>query len=114
MRVGIVGSREFSQLDLVREYVRKLPEDSVVVSGGADGVDTIAAKEADNCGLDIDEKKPEIDKYGIPAAFHIRNQEIVNESDTIIAFWDGESDGTWSTISKAIKAGIPTNIYIRN
>lgn len=38
-RIAIVGSREYKQLDQVREYVRSLPLGVIVISGGARGVD---------------------------------------------------------------------------
>src|SRR6266702_3977823 len=41
-RVAIVGSREYPDLPSVQVFVRSLPLDTVVVSGGARGVDTAA------------------------------------------------------------------------
>jgi len=55
---------------------------------------------------------PEWDKYGKRAGA-IRNQEIVNEADTIIAFWDGQSKGTKITIDMALKAGKPLDLFVR-
>ena len=46
MRVAVVGSRSFPQLDNVRWFVNELPEGVIVVSGGAHGVDTAAAQAA--------------------------------------------------------------------
>ena len=42
MRVAIVGSREYSDIDAIVEYVNSLPADTIVVTGGARGVDQIA------------------------------------------------------------------------
>lgn len=47
-RVAIVGARDVSPetLDKVRELVESLPHGTIVVSGGANGVDSEAAKHA--------------------------------------------------------------------
>lgn len=45
-RVAIVGSRAHPALDLVRAYVRSLPNETIVCSGGAEGVDKAAVQEA--------------------------------------------------------------------
>ena len=51
MKVAIVGTRTYPDLDQVREYVRKLSPDDIVVSGGAKGVDETAEDEARKQGL---------------------------------------------------------------
>jgi hypothetical protein len=43
-------------------------------------------------------------------AGYIRNGYIVNNSDVIVAFWNGKSNGTADTITKARKAGKPVGI----
>ena len=42
MRLAVVGSRQGADLDHVRSFVSELPRDTIVVSGGAVGVDTTA------------------------------------------------------------------------
>ena len=44
--------------------------------------------------------------YGKSAGFK-RNDQIVYNSDCIIAFWDGKSKGTLNTVSTAINKGLP-------
>ena len=51
LRIAIVGSQEYSRLDLVYEYVAQLPAGSVIVSGGAPGVDKAAEEAALAAGL---------------------------------------------------------------
>lgn len=51
MKVGIVGSRDFRDLALVREYVRSLPSYAILLSGGARGVDTAAETAARERGF---------------------------------------------------------------
>ena len=39
VRVGIVGSRSFSNLERVKDYVKSLDKDTIIVSGGNNSVD---------------------------------------------------------------------------
>lgn len=104
-RLGIVGSRDFSDETLVRAILTGVLKDHhVVVSGGARGVDTWAAETAREMGLQVCEHKPNWDKDGSAAAF-IRNTIIVRDSDIILAFWDQRSGGTLNTLGKAKKLG---------
>jgi DNA recombination-mediator protein A len=61
-RVAIVGSREGVDETLVRGFVRRLAAaepGSVVISGGADGVDTWAEREALQAGLWVVSYRPQ-------------------------------------------------------
>lgn len=103
-RVAIVGSRDYPNLDEVREFVRSLPPGSVVISGGARGVDKAAQEEAEILGLEVVIHYADWDRYG-HAAGHIRNRIVVDDCDELIAFWDGESTGTKATMGLARKHG---------
>jgi len=111
MRIAIVGSRNYSDLERVREYVRSLPTGTVVVSGGAIGVDKAAEFQARRCGLEVEIFIPEWNVYGKSAGFR-RNKQIVDAADEVTAFWDGRSKGTLSTIHLAREAGKPVNIIL--
>ena len=39
MKVAIVGSRNYPDLEKVKKYVRKLSPGDIIVSGGGNGVD---------------------------------------------------------------------------
>jgi len=104
VKYGIVGSRNFDDLGLVRRFVAKLNDDDVVVSGGARGVDATAAKSARSRGLKVIEYKPDWDLLGKSAGY-IRNHKIVDESEVLVAFWDGNSKGTQHSILLARRAG---------
>lgn len=103
MNLGIVGSRDFDnylifcdKVDAVRETH---PEIDTIVSGGARGADSYAEKYAHENGLNLIVHQADWNKYGRAAGFK-RNQLIWDDSDVIIAFWDGESKGTKHTIDK--------------
>jgi hypothetical protein len=105
MKVGIVGSRTITNYETIKEVLDKtLEKDDVIISGGASGVDSLAEMYARLNNLSCEVYKAEWDNYGKSAGF-IRNSKIVEESDYIIAFWDGISKGTLDTIKKAENVG---------
>ena len=107
MKLAIVGSREFPDLDLVWVFVERVAQarpDTIIVSGGARGVDTVAAAAARMAGLVVEELVPDWATHGILAGFE-RNSRIVESCDRVAAFWDGVSNGTRDTITKAEAAG---------
>lgn len=102
MKIAIVGSRGFSPLSRVQEFVDSLALGTVVVSGGARGVDTTAESSARSRGLCCEIYLPDWKKYGRSAGF-VRNRLIVEAADKVIAFWDGTSRGTKHSIDLAKK-----------
>ena len=113
MKVGLVGSRTFTDKELAQRVILKLYKHEpnfIPISGGAKGADTICA---DFCRKILG--RPPIifpadwDKYGKSAGFR-RNRTIVENSDALIAFWDGKSDGTADTIIHAEYKDIPVLI----
>lgn len=114
MKVAIVGSRQYDHLDLVAQYVAQLPEGTVVLSGGALGVDQAAAAAARARGLEVHEYLPEYEKFGRQAPL-LRNTIIAWESDRMVAFWDGRSRGTLDAIRKARRnRDRPIEVYGRD
>jgi len=107
--VAIVGSRGWKDMEAVCAEVRRLPAGTVVVSGGARGVDQMAVSEADAVGLVTVVVHPPWNVKG-PSAGPIRNSVIVRIADRCIAFWDGQSPGTRDTIDKFTKAGKPVSV----
>lgn len=114
-RIAVVGSREYPNASAVRSFVRALPEHTVVVSGGARGVDTWAAEIAKARGLPeplVFPAKWRDDKGNVDkGAGFKRNDLIVENCDGVIAFWDGWSRGTRDTVMKALRAGKPVWVF---
>jgi hypothetical protein len=100
VKLAIVGSRKFMLLGKVWTYIRTLPKDTVVVTGGAKGVDRTAETAALALGLKVEVFLPDWEKFGKGAGF-ARNAQIVNAADKLVAFWDGESKGTLNSIALA-------------
>lgn len=116
MRVAIVGSRGVPRVRVTREilaFLRTVPADTIVVSGGAIGVDSIAEQVAKAVGLDvlIFPVTPEDWRILGRKAGPMRNALIVNAADEVHAWWDGQSRGTAHTIGLAKKAGVPVTIH---
>ena len=115
MKIGIIGSRTFNDYELLKEVMNDyLNRDNelnceLVVSGGARGADYLGERWAKENDIPTLIFKPEWDKYGKSAGFR-RNQDIVKNSDFVVAFWDGVSKGSKSSIDLCVKLGIPVRI----
>ena len=109
MKIAIVGSRKITLCN-VGDYITNADE---IVSGGAVGVDSCAAEYAKRHNLNLTVFLPQYEKYGRAAPI-VRNKEIVDYADKVIAFWDGKSKGTLSVIKYAEKIGKPCEVVICN
>lgn len=113
MILAIVGSREITSKALVVETVRvgltafaiSGRDITLIISGGARGVDTIAKQIADESGVPFKEYPANWVKYGRYRAGRIRNSEMANDADIVIAVWDGESNGTQHMIKESMDRG---------
>jgi len=104
-KIAVVGSRGFNDYSLLeRTLTPYLP--FVLVSGGARGADSLAERFADKNNLEKIIFKPDWDKHGKAAGF-IRNRLIIEHSDVVLAFWDGQSKGTENSINIAKRLNKP-------
>lgn len=111
MKIAIVGSREPGNINFAKELEKRINIQSgdTIISGGAKGIDSLAAEYATAHGLALVEIRPDYAKNGRGATF-IRNREIVDNADMVVAFWNGTSKGTRYTIDYANKKGVTTLI----
>lgn len=110
MRIAIVGSRKYGNLEQVRDFVMNLDKEDTVISGGAEGVDLMATTTAEARGIWVKTFKPDWKRYGNKAGA-IRNKQIVDDADRVVAFWDRKSKGTKITVDMAVTAKKPVKIY---
>ena len=115
MKIGIVGSRSLD-LENVKNHMfsflnGKRDKIDEIVSGGAAGPDTFAYEYVMANGGKFTLYRPDWKKYGKSAGFK-RNVLIVNDSDVIIAFWDGASRGAKHSIDYAIRHGKKVIVFI--
>lgn len=95
----IAGGRDFGDYPLlsriIRPYVDSLTGDEQisVVSGAARGADSLGKAFALEHNLKLYEFPADWDTYGKRAGY-IRNAEMGDFADLLVAFWDGESRGT--------------------
>ena len=101
MRLLVVGSRNIESFDLSK-YINK--EVSLIISGGAKGIDTLAEKYADKHGISKLILRPNYNLYGKSAPL-LRNKQMVEICDSVLIVWDGKSNGTKYTIEYAKKRG---------
>jgi hypothetical protein len=108
-KIAVVGSRDYKNLHRVRDVINMLPPDTIIVSGGARGVDSAAEHWAKARNLQVRIFMADWKQHGKRAGF-LRNMDIEHEADECIAFWDGRSKGTMHTVGLFRKAGKPVRI----
>ena len=116
MRVCIAGSRDAPPwlLKEVWAYVEALPPGTVVLHGGAPGVDTAAHTAALHRRLGVEVYRPAYPEFrGRERVAPLwRNADMVADADHCAAFWQGGSRGTANLIANAYAAGVPVEIYV--
>jgi hypothetical protein len=85
-RVCFSGSRTFSDLDAVREAVAGLDPRSVVVHGGARGVDQAAAEAAAARNLAVEAWRADWRRFR-KGAGPLRKRAMLATCDALYAFW---------------------------
>lgn len=111
MNVAIVGSRDYPDRAQVESYVATLPLDTVVISGGARGVDTWAVDAACIRGLATRVFHADWSRWGRSAGV-MRNKTIVESCDRLVAFHYRASRGTAHAIAYARSIGIGKPVTI--
>jgi len=129
VKIAIIGSRKFNDFDLmINSLAIYQNQVTQIISGGAKGADQLAEKWSKQFlnknpivirpeWRNINHQNALIkynkagEKYDARAGLR-RNQDIVNESDMVIAFWDGESKGTKHVISYARQVNKPIKIVL--
>lgn len=102
MKIAVVGSRTFNDYELLRSTLDKYDYIELIISGGAKGADSLAERYALENNIKTLIFKPKWSEYGKRAGY-IRNINIIENSDLVIAFWDGKSKGTKHSIDLAKK-----------
>ena len=90
MKLAIIGSRGITLNDIEKYLPQEIDAFDEIVSGGAKGVDTAAAKFAKENGIVLTEFLPDYKLYGRGAPL----KQIAEYADEALAFWDGASRGT--------------------
>lgn len=116
-RVIIAGGRDFNDYPLLKAKCDKIlasksqTHNIVVITGAARGADSLGEQYARENGYAIDSRPADWNAHGKSAGF-IRNVQMANSADALIAFWDGKSHGTKHMIDTAINKGLETRTII--
>lgn len=113
-RVIVAGSRGFFDYDLMRRELDELfwvssefdDGDIKIISGMADGADSLAIRYADERKLTKILFPANWNKYHRVAGF-LRNEDMLSVATHLVVFWDGKSSGTRHMIEIAKAKGIP-------
>lgn len=129
-KVIIAGGRDFNDYHRLKSYCKHVLQNQSnieVVSGTADGADSLGEDFAIEFKLGLKsfpapwndiEGKPENQigtrrdgkKYW-KVAGHVRNTQMAEYADALIAFWDGKSTGTKNMIDTAKKKGLKVLVW---
>lgn len=112
-RLIIAGTRTFNDYELLRAYCdmklsRKITEGEQIeiVSGACpSGADYLGEKYAAERGFSVRLFPADWQQYGRRAGA-VRNRQMAQYGNALIAFWDGKSKGTKIMIDEARAAGI--------
>ena len=103
MKLLIAGSRSIQTYELEKF----IPEETtIILTGGAAGIDILAENYADQKHLSKLILRPQYNRYGRSAPLK-RNEQLVDLCDMALIVWDGRSKGTKYTLDYAQKIGIP-------
>lgn len=115
-KVIVAGSRDFDDYALLCNTLDELfpKRDIEIVSGNARGADRLGERYAEDRWINCMKFPANWAKYG-KGAGPIRNQEMADYADILVAFWDYQSSGTRDMITRAMKEGLEVHVIdIRN
>ncbi|WP_170110677.1 SLOG family protein [Flavilitoribacter nigricans] len=114
MKLLITGSRAIAEIEanftrLANEITSRYPNVSILLHGGARGADQLADRFARVHGLAVQVIRPDYQYYPEKLAPLMRNTELVELADAVVAFYGPKSKtgGTWDTVKKALAKNIP-------
>lgn len=117
-RVIVAGGRDFADYEMMKERLDELFFTSgqfditpiKIISGMADGADTLAIRYADENEM-TKILFPANWKYHRRMAGFLRNEDMLSIATHLVAFWDGHSHGTKHMIDIAREKGIPVWVF---
>lgn len=96
MKIAIVGTsidltddEERDMRQFISMVLKRYDTDTTIISGGADGVDTIGIEIAKGLGFKTEVYHPEVEKWEPPEGkigYKLRNLKIANECDELHCF----------------------------
>ncbi len=114
-RLIVAGGRDFFNYNLLREKCdrllcqKHLTHKIIIVSGAARGVDRLGERYASERGYQVERFPADWQHKGKASGF-IRNRQMADVADALIAFWDGSSRGTANMIELARKRELQVRV----
>lgn len=93
MKTIIAGTRSYNDYEEVKQIMLAFDDTTEVVSGCARGADTLGERWANENKIPVKRFPADWKTYGKRAGY-IRNRQMGEYADNLIAFWDGQSKGT--------------------
>jgi hypothetical protein len=112
MKVIIAGGRYFDNYELLSTKCDKIlqnQDDVTIISGGAKGADSLGEKYAKERGYTLEIFPAKWDEHGKKAGI-MRNVEMADNANSLIAFWDGNSRGTKHMVETATNKGLSVRV----
>lgn len=112
MRIAFTGHRDKAATPArLRELAGRYPN-AVWVHGGARGFDSQVAETAAAYGIRQEVIEPDYSRHASRKAPLIRNLEIIENADMLVACYDGrKTGGTAFTVERARKKGVATVVW---
>lgn len=112
MKTIIAGSRDFTDAYEMVMGMATVPWTvTEVVCGKARGADELGDEWASVFNIPVVYFEPDWNKFGRTAGF-IRNKEMAEYADALVAFWNGISPGTRNMIDTAKRMGLKVHIVM--
>lgn len=114
-RIIIAGSRDFTDYDLLKQKCDKIlshvaiSRRLTIVSGTARGADQLGERYARERGYAIRQFPADWNAHGKLAGY-LRNRQMAENANALIAFWDGQSRGTKMMIDLAKEKGLSVRV----
>ncbi len=106
MKTIIAGSRDIQEYEFVKVAMNRVAwVVTEVVSGMARGVDKFGLRWAHENDIPVKKAPADWEKHGKAAGF-IRNREMAEYAEALVAVWDGKSRGTKNMITEARARGL--------
>lgn len=114
MKICIAGGRDFADYDVLVEVVdqilTKISEPIIIISGKAKGADSLGERYAREHDIEVLLFPADWKRHG-KGAGPIRNAQMAEAADMLIAFWDGSSKGTKNMIGQMQKQKKPFKVF---
>jgi hypothetical protein len=117
LNLGVVGSRTFVDKDLIFAWLCRVNQDlgpfDKIITGDSQGADLIAESWAKCKNIETKICYADWTTLGTKASY-LRNISIIDNSDFVIAFWDGDSKGTAHAIRVTRMENKPLLVISKN